>query len=54
MQTPNKIITSSERWKQIQRDLNWLEALQAAGVDNWEGIELAHEILEKQLEEIQT
>jgi hypothetical protein len=26
--------------------LNWLAALEAAGVDNWEGYDVAHQILD--------
>ncbi len=30
----------------LQRDSDWLACLEAAGVDNWEGISAAHEIAE--------
>lgn len=33
-------------YHQLQADSNWLEALEAAGVDNWAGIELAYEMME--------
>lgn len=29
------------------QDLQWLQALEEAGVDNWEGIDFAHELLEE-------
>ena len=34
-----------------QGRLLWLEALEAAGLDNWDGCEFAHEILLEWLEE---
>lgn len=38
------ITIAYEDYLDMQRDLEWLSALEAAGVDNWEGIDLAHEI----------
>lgn len=29
-----------------KKDVRWLQALDAAGVDNWQGIDYAHELLE--------
>lgn len=31
-------------WKVIQDRLAWLDALEKAGVDNWEGISYVHEL----------
>ena len=39
----NITITLEEYNKLLERD-SWLTALEAAGVDNWEGISYAHEI----------
>ncbi len=36
---------------QTQRELLWLEALQQAGVDNWEGCSEAQNIYEELLDE---
>jgi len=33
-----------EELKQADKDLNWLECLESAGVDNWSGIDFAHEL----------
>lgn len=31
-------------WVQIQDNIKWLAALEAAGVDNWDGIDYASEL----------
>lgn len=36
-----------EEYQQMKQDQQWLQALEAAGVDNWEGISYAHELLEE-------
>ena len=41
----------AERWKGIQEDLAWLQAMQHAGVDNWEGINLAQKIFNDGLQD---
>ena len=33
-----------DAFEQLQEESKWLSALEAAGVDNWEGISYAHEI----------
>lgn len=38
------IAVSPDEWESIQDSLNWLWALEAAGVDNWGGIGYAHEL----------
>lgn len=38
------ITLSYEEFAEMQRDLDWLSALESAGVDNWEGIDFAREI----------
>ena len=35
-------------YNQLVQDQKWLQALEAAGVDNWEGCESAHEHLDDQ------
>jgi len=43
-----KVITISEREykKLLERDL-WLNCLEQAGVDNWQGIDMAYELKEE-------
>ncbi len=36
-----------EEYESLQKDSQWLNALNCAGVDNWEGCEEAMNILEK-------
>ena len=38
------VCITQEEWDDIQRKLDWLDSLNVAGVDNWEGVELAHEV----------
>lgn len=35
----------SSLYEQLQADSNWLAALEDAGVDNWGGIDFAHELM---------
>lgn len=43
-----KMITIAEsEYNQLCRDSQWLAALEAAGVDNWDGYEEAYDILEE-------
>ena len=35
-----------KRWQEIVKCLQWLEALEEAGVDNWSGIDYAYELFE--------
>lgn len=39
-------VLSEAEYDQIQGRLDWLAALEAAGVDNWEGYSYAYRILE--------
>ena len=32
--------------KKLEESYDWLQCLEAAGVDNWEGCDMAHEIQE--------
>lgn len=43
---PTVTITVKE-YESLQRDLQWLNAIECAGVDNWEGYEEAMNILEE-------
>lgn len=36
-----------EEYESLLEDSKWLSALENAGVDNWSGIEFAHELLEE-------
>ncbi len=40
----DRIELTIEQWEKIQDRLAWLDALEAAGVDNWEGGEEAMRI----------
>lgn len=48
MTEPTETVTILKKtWEEaIEREL-WLQALEAAGVDNWEGISEAHELFEE-------
>lgn len=46
MTEPTVTITVKE-YESLQKDLQWLNALECAGVDNWEGYEEAISILEE-------
>lgn len=37
---------SNEEWSAVQGRLDWLAALEAAGVDNWEGYDVAVRVLD--------
>jgi len=38
---------TEEEWDEIRDKLNWLDSLEAAGVDIWDGISFAHELYEE-------
>lgn len=46
MDDTNNVILSEKRYEELKAAEFWLECLEAAGVDNWEGIDHAHEISE--------
>ena len=37
------------QYMQMQERLAWLECLEGAGVDNWSGIDYAHEMYEEEV-----
>lgn len=43
---PKNVTISRKRYKELREAEAWLRCLEQAGVDNWEGISLAHEISE--------
>jgi hypothetical protein len=43
---------AEEKVAKLQEELKWLEALEAAGVDNWSGIEYAHELMREFEDEV--
>ena len=48
MTDSEEIVTISKtEYQNLQNDSIWLSALEAAGVDNWEGNDLALDILEE-------
>lgn len=45
---PEETITiTQDRYKELLYCEKWMTALEAAGVDNWEGISYAHDLLEE-------
>ncbi len=48
METTTKTVTIPEdTYEELLDDSQFLDALKAAGVDNWDGYEVAHEILKE-------
>ena len=45
------VTISRKEYEQLQKDTNMLNALEACGVDNWEGYSEAHKYLREQEEE---
>ena len=45
------VTISRKEYNQLQKDAVMLNALEACGVDNWEGYSEAHEYMRKQEEE---
>jgi hypothetical protein len=45
MEIPVMVTITNKEYTELVRRNTWLECLEQAGVDNWEGIEMAHEIL---------
>ena len=44
---PEEMITITKtEYDQLVESQKWLQALESSGVDNWEGIDMAHEMLE--------
>lgn len=39
------ITIDAEEYEQLLKDVAWLRALEAAGVDNWEGFDIAKDYL---------
>jgi len=44
---PHGFEISNSEYNDMMKRIKWLEALEAAGVDNWEGIDEAKEIYEE-------
>ena len=45
----NEMVTiTKEEYAHLQESLLWLEALENAGVDNWDGISFAHELMNEE------
>lgn len=45
------VVISKVEYAQLQEDSEFLSALETAGVDNWEGYSIAHQILRGELSE---
>lgn len=43
----NTVTISVEEYEKLQEDQQMLQALQAAGVDNWDGYDYARELLDE-------
>ena len=43
----DKIEISQDEYEQLKEDSEWLECLNAAGVDNWDGCDYAREIYQE-------
>ena len=46
-----KITIPFEEYKHLKRDQAWLQTLESAGVDNWQGMEFAQELWDESKEE---
>lgn len=42
--TEEMVTITKKEYYELQERVRWLDALEAAGVDNWEGISEAHQI----------
>ncbi len=47
MANPEMITIPLSEYLELREDSEWLEALEAAGVDNWDGISHARELFNK-------
>lgn len=47
LNSEDMIEISKEDYGEMQERLIWLDALEAAGLDNWEGVDLARDIMEE-------
>ena len=50
MDTDDTVTISRKEYDQLQKDAGMLNALEACGVDNWEGYSEAHRLREQQEE----
>lgn len=48
--TDDTVTISRKEYDQLQKDADMLNALEACGVDNWEGYSEAHKYLQEQAE----
>lgn len=46
----NTIQMSQEEYYRMEEQITWLNCLEQAGVDNWEGISYAHDLFKEQTE----
>ena len=44
---PPLVLVDKERYKELLEKENWLNALEGAGIDNWDCINLAKDIFEE-------
>jgi hypothetical protein len=48
MNTEETVTISKKEYESLLEDSQWLSCLDAAGVDNWDGYDYAHEIYQEQ------
>lgn len=41
------ITIKKSEYESLLEDSNWLQALENAGVDNWQGIDFAHDLMKE-------
>lgn len=42
------VTISKKEYESLKEDARWLQCLEGAGVDNWEGYDYAHELLNEE------
>jgi len=47
----SELMSAENKLTQYEDDINWLRALEAAGVDNWEGYEIAYQLYKGEITE---
>lgn len=45
--TDGSVVVSAKWWAVIQDEMTWLACLDEAGVDDWDGIDYAHELYDE-------
>tara|TARA_R110000796_G_scaffold30122_2_gene80721 strand:+ start:1892 stop:2053 length:162 start_codon:yes stop_codon:yes gene_type:complete len=45
------VTITKDEYEDLLESATWLQALEAAGVDNWHGIDFAHTLLQEEMED---